>query len=441
MSKRPNILFLISDEHRFDVSGFMGNGVVKTPNLDRLARDAVIFDNAYCPSPICVPGRQSMMAGQYPRECGCERYGQDLAAGYMTFPRLFSQYAYQTAACGKRHHTGYDAHMGFNHVIGYESTITPQMLKDRVEDEFKKYDVPVPTVKWSQAKEIRRAGVGSSNNAWQDRYALEGAKHFVRQHFLDPYYDRERPDQPLLLYYGLIQPHYPYLCDEEKFAYYLRRVTPYLNQTAFDHPFLQRMRVVVGQDVSERELRRATAAYYGMVEQVDENIGELLDCIENAGENLDDWIIVYTSDHGEMLGEHEVWEKQKFFEGSARVPLFIRYPKALAPGHVSQNVNLVDLFATLCDLAGLPVPEGLDSRSLVPLLRGEAWEDETCSQFGGNNLMIKRGHLKYHNYQNDGSELLFDLANDPGELTDCANNPRYGTDMAYFRQARKKYLF
>ena len=113
MNKKPNILFLMSDEHRFDVSGFTGNRVVRTPFLDRLAKDAVIFTNAYTPSPVCIPARQCIAAGQFPRTCGVENYGQDLPPNYQTFAKTLVQGGYKTAAAGKLHHFGIDQMQGW----------------------------------------------------------------------------------------------------------------------------------------------------------------------------------------------------------------------------------------------------------------------------------------------------------------------------------------
>ena len=148
--------------------------------------------------------------------------------------------------------------------------------------------------------------------------------------------------------------------------YYLNRVDPHLDQLVFPHPFLSQRQVRPGTDASEREIRRATAAYYGMVETIDSHYREVLDALMHVGENLDEWIIIYTSDHGEMLGEHGIWEKQKFFEASVRVPLIIRCPERFKSQAIDQNVNLCDLFATLYHLAGISCPSGLDSRTLVP---------------------------------------------------------------------------
>jgi choline-sulfatase len=241
----------------------------------------------------------------------------------------------------------------------------------------------------------------------------------------------------VLLKLSLHQPHYPYHTTEEKFTWYLNRVRPFVDQPVSTHPALSRKRVEPGVDVSEREIRRAIAAYYGMIETVDDYVGDMMAALRRVGEDLDDWIVVYTTDHGEMLGEHGVWEKQKFYEASARVPLIIRWPKRIPGGRVvNENVNLCDLFATLCDLAGVAPPGGLDSRSLVPLMDGDAsdWDNETISQFGTEHLMIKRDALKYQFYGSDGPEVLFDLDRDPGECEDVSGRHEYAEAMVSFRR-------
>ncbi len=441
---RPNILFLMSDEHRADVAGFAGDAVVRTPVLDELARTGVIFRNAYTPSPICIPGRQALMSGQFPRNCGCESFGQDLPPGHMTFARRFSQYAYHTAAAGKLHHLGTDQMQGWLQRIGSEVQISPHYITERDNPSFAAGVRGLADVKWSDTKEVLRAGVGHSSHIIQDEYALTGALDLIRQYFADPYYDRQQTDRPLLLKLSFNQPHYPYFTSEEKFAYYLNRVQPFLDEPAFDHPFLSQRQVRPGIDASLRELCRAVAAYYGMIETIDELYGSTLAALEEVGQNLDDWIIVYTSDHGEMLGEHGIWEKQKFFEASVRVPLIIRWPAGFAGGRViDENVNLCDLFATLCDLAGIPIPDGLDSRSLAPLLRGESagWDNETVSQFGGRNLLIKQDALKYQYYGEEMPEVLFDLERDPSERENFIDDPRYGDHLSHFRARRRELNF
>ena len=186
---------------------------------------------------------------------------------------------------------------------------------------------------------------------------------------------------------------------------------------------------------AEEVVRHATAAYYGMIDTVDGYLGQVIDQLSQT-EDLDDWIIIYSSDHGEMLGEHGVWEKGRFYEGSVRVPLVIRWPRMFDGGRtIDENVNLCDLFATLCDLAGIETPDGLDSRSLAPLLRGESttWNNETVSQYEYSHLMIKQDHLKYQYYGEGVPEVLFDLHKDPGEQANIAGDGGYAAAMTSFR--------
>ena len=454
MPDRPNILFLMSDEHRADVTGYEGDPVIRTPVLDELASTGVVFSNAYAPSPICIPARQCMMAGQLPRTCGCEVYGQDLTPEYLTFARQFANHGYSTVASGKLHHYGWDQMQGWTKRPVGDLEVGPHFVAGGRRPParggnggrpgpgaFDPASVTgmsgrLPSFKWSDAKEIKRAGVAYGHNLERDDMAVEGALFAIRGHFLHPFYDRATLQRPMMLKVSLLQPHYPYFTDQERFEYYLNRVRPFTDQQVFDHPFLSRRAVTPGVDADEREIRRAVAAYYGMVETIDDHYGTVMDALEHAGQDLNDWIIIYTSDHGEMLGEHGVWEKQKFFEASARVPLIIRWPKRFAGGTtVTQNVNLCDLYATLCDLAGLPTPPGLDSRSLISLMEGDAsnWDNETISQFGPTNLMIKRDHLKYQYYGEEMPEVLFDLAANPGETVNAINDPAYAAQVAAFR--------
>lgn len=433
--KRPNILFLMSDEHRPDVTGYEGNDVVRTPVLDNLAETGVVFRNAYTPSPICVPGRQCLMSGQLPKTCGCEGW-IDLEPNYLTFSRHFARHAYSTVCCGKLHHSSWDQMQGWTARPAGDVTVTGDYLDGKVDEEFARFSRPFSDIKWSDTKEVLRAGVGRSQIIENDEFWTEAALNSIERHFNNAQYDRENPNRPIMLKVSLIAPHYPYQIDEERFGYYLNRVEPFLDQEVSPHPFLSRRQVRPGVDASPRELRRATAAYYGMVDHIDELYGHVIEQLEHVGQDIDDWIVVYTSDHGEMLGEHGIWEKQKFYEASGRVPLIIRWPKGFEGGRVvEENVNLCDLFATMSDLAGLPIPDGLDSRSLVPLLNGDAsgWNNETVSQFQGTNVMIKRDHLKYQYYGPDMPEVLFDLEADPTETTDYIDNPDYAEPVARFR--------
>lgn len=452
--RRPNVLVLMSDEHRADVAGFAGDPVVRTPTLDWLAAGGVQFSNAYTPSPICVPSRQCILAGQYPKTCGCEGW-VGLADGYPTYASRFGQYGYSTTAFGKLHLQGRDQLKGWqSRPVGDTACGLIDGPIERAQDHMT--EVPnddglnVPkSVKWSDEKEIRRAGPGPAHRV--DALTIAGFELWADNRFLGTYSDRHQPERPALAYVGLHDPHYPYLCDEALFRYYLSRVPEPSPLAPIEHPFLglspwPPRRTEVGVDIPRREAQRARAAYYGKVETMDARFGQALTALREAGEDLDDWIIVYCSDHGEMLGDHGVWEKQKFFEASVRTPLIIRAPRYLPQGTtVSANVSLCDLFPTLCELTGLAIPDGLDGQSLVRLMQGggDAWRDEACSFFlqqGFSNGMVKQGALKYQWYHHEQHgampEVLFDLAADPTESRNLIDEPAYAEALVGLRQRR-----
>ena len=457
--KHPNILILMSDEHRADVLGFSGNPVVRTPALDSLAANGVVFNNAYTPSPICIPTRQCIVAGQLPRTCKAQRYGDDLPPFSMTFPRRLSQYGYAAVCAGKMHHDGPDQMQGWTTRVGSDMNVDPRYIDGRIADEYKQFRHPSSYRRCDEAGEVMRAGVGRGRYTHdRDAHALHGALRFIEHHYTDVYADKPSAQQPLLLQVSFNRPHLPYLTTEEKINYYLNRVDPYVQDMPFEHHALNRGSAVAGREINARDIQKATAAYYGMVEETDEDFSTVMKHLEHVGQNLEEWWIVFTADHGSMMGEHGVWSKSKFFEGSARVPLMIRPPKqirekwGMTPGEtrfVDRNVNTCDLFTTICQMAGVPQPEreatvfgaGLDSRSLFPLMQADepvdTWNDESISQFGGNELMIKHGPLKYQYYESAESpamaEVLFDLESDPTESKNLVGEARYAEELKQFR--------
>ena len=435
MNKRPNILFLMSDQHRADVTGYAGNSVIQTPVLDRLAETGTVFNNAYTPSPVCIPARQCMMSGQLPKTCNCEGW-IDLEPGYRTFAREFSRYAYNTCCSGKLHHLGPDQMQGWRRRIAPDAEISDRYIPEKIEEEFARYTPPPDTGKWSNQREVEEARAVEGPYQKFDALAMDAAIEYLDRYFDDPVYWRRECHYPLLFKLSLLQPHYPFFTDQEKFDRYMQCV-PIFREEPCDHPKLSLSQQGKPVHVSDDAIRRATAAYYGMIETIDTYYGQILDKLESLGENLDEWIIVYTSDHGEMLGQHGIWEKTRFYEASVRVPLIIRWPRHFKGGRtVNENVNLCDLFATLCDLAGLKIPDGLDSRSLVPLLNGSSsgWKNESLSQMWKNEYMIKQDSLKYQYYGPDIPEVLFDLEKDPGETTNRIDSPDYSQAVARFRK-------
>lgn len=303
------------------------------------------------------------------------------------------------------------------------------------------------TGKWSTAKEIANARAGKGYWMQHDTYSVDGALMFLDEYFVNEPYDRPG-NRPLLLAVSLWCPHYPYQCPEDLFNYYMRRVEPYVEDLPeqFDcHDFFK---VKVGEDVTYREAHRATAAYYGMIEWADMQYGRIISKLETL-DALDDFVVVFLSDHGEMLGQKGLWEKQQYFEASARVPFFISWPQQFPgdSGVIQQNISLVDLFPTLCDIANVPIPDGLDGRSLVPLMEGrtDGWPNEAYCELHshqhGSSVMVKQNHLKYFRFASKGwPEQLFDLAVDPDENYNLIDSATYADDLKRLRTKVDAFL-
>lgn len=411
-----NILFLMADEFRHDVAGFAGNPVARTPHLDGLARNAMIFENAHTPSPVCVPGRQCLATGKYPHQIGCEQFGDDIAPGSQTFARWFSDHGYYTVACGKLHHRGPDQMQGWLHRIGSETAVRwPAAYASRSQ---------IGRRKWAGADDVRGAGAGISPLGIHDDFTVRGTLDLLRMQALGA----APKDAPMLLMVSLQQPHFPLLTSPRLLDYYRDRVPIYWNEPPAGHPFLDKGRIDASDGITEADVRRATATYYGMVEQTDHRFGVVLRALNEAGHDLSQWIIVFTADHGDMLGQHGVWEKRKFYDASVKVPLFFSAP-GLAGGRTRQIANLVDIFPTLCGLAGLPIPGGLAGHDLF----ADTGNDLTFSQYDANQFMVRQGDLKYLRFPN-APEVLFDLERDPGENTNLIADPAYAEKRAGLRR-------
>jgi len=417
-----NILFLMADEFRHDIAGFAGNPVARTPYLDRLAENAMRFDRAYTPSPVCVPARQCMATGRYPERAGCTQFLSDIPPGSPTFARWFSDHGYYTVACGKLHHRGPDQMQGWLHRIGSETAVRwPEAYSERNQ---------IGRRKWQGADDLRKAGPGISPLGIHDDYTVQGACDFIRIHF-GGMYDLP-PETPLLMMVSLQQPHFPLLADRDLYDYYHDRVPVFTDQLRPDLHALNVGRIGEDDGIGKEDIRRATAAYYAMVEKTDQRLGRVVRALEEAGQDLDEWIVVFASDHGDMLGQHGLWEKRKFYDGSARIPLFVRAP-GLEPGVNSAPANLVDLFPTLCGLAGLPRSGGVDGHDLLadpPTV--------TFSQYQADKFMACDGRWKYMAFP-EGEEALFDLESDPAESINLRHSVEHATRLDEMRRKLKEF--
>jgi len=450
--KNPNILILMLDQMRSDFTPMEGHPYVRMPNIEALAGSGVHFRDAVTPSPICVPGRQAILSGMYPQNSGCRDWGQDIAPDVITYPAWFAAHGYHTVAAGKMHLQGPDQMKGWNRRIGYDQ-VGPSRPWVKVEGEDRAKGRPSISGcgKWIWADEVSKAGYGEGYWNRHDRYSVDGTLMFLDQYFGGLDYDRIGFN-PLLLQVSLYMPHFPYICREEWFRYYLNRVQPIVDNSADDHPCHKGQSLTIGEDVSEREVQRTWAAYCGMISEADELFGKVIERLK-ALNVFDDFVIAFHSDHGDMLGSHGLWEKYVFFEEAMRPPLMISNPSAnWAPKTVRGPVSHLDLYPTLCDLAEIPRPDELDGISLAPLLTDDRTEAEPRTVYSelncycnpdeqkrhrwaqGRQLAIREGNLKFNTYEMpEWPDQCFDLASDPGERCNLAGEAAHAETVARFR--------
>lgn len=424
-AKRPNLLFLFSDQHAQHVTGCYGDALVRTPNLDRLAARGVVFDNAYCPSPICVPSRMSMLTGRHPSAQDCWTNDDFLASDRATWPHAMGGAGYRPILISRLHAMGPDQMHGYverevgDHSPNYGGVARHDM------GPLNNTNDP-----WRASLEI--SGPGQSSYQLKD---METADAAVAELERIAAARRDGSQEPFCLSVGFMLPHPPYVAWREDYALYAGKIgMPELPMTAPDHPWLEWWRRDRGIAQTNRgDVLRARAAYWGLVTRLDILIGQVLGALERLG-LAEDTLVVYTSDHGDQLGERGLWWKHTFYDESAKVPLILSWPGRLPQGQRRpQVVNLVDVTATMLEALGaapLPAAQGL---SFLDVARDGAapWVDETFSEYctdtvppwtGGmavQQRMIRSGRWKLVHY-NGYRPQLFDLVEDPHELRDLA---------------------
>ncbi|MBA2449707.1 MAG: choline-sulfatase [Chloroflexi bacterium] len=423
MAERPNFLIIMTDEHNPFVSEPFGHPFIQTPNIQRLADRGVLFENTYCNSPLCVPSRASFMTGKYVHRIGVWDNAAALSSNEPTWAHRLNLAGYDTAISGKMHFIGEDQRHGFQRRL--------------VGDIHGKYHRAL--VDWNtregwgtagQRQRLEEAGPGD--------YLYQQYDDCVTTRAVDYLAEPERKDQPWALCVGLITPHFPLIVREQYWDLYyphhadLPDIPPgHLEQL---HPQHRRLREYFGlEGATEEQTRRGRAAYYGLVTFADERIGLVLDALERSG--LDDnTVVVYVSDHGEMMGEHGLWWKCSFYEGSSRVPFIVSWPRRFGPGRRTAITSLVDLTRTVVDLAGCDVDEAdLDGRALIGLLEGRepdgggiAFSEYAAHGTDRPARMVRRGRFKLSYYHQEPVEL-FDVVADPAELADLANSPEHAS--------------
>lgn len=424
---QPNILLIMSDEHGPMFSGCYGHPIVQTPHMDRLAERGVLFENAYCNSPLCLPSRMSFMTGRYISNIEVWDNTSILSSSAVTWAHRLRAEGYDVVLSGKQHFVGPDK------LYGFRAQLASDPHGDNLHPVYRWRDGVIPAKQPWQG--VYQAGPGTTKEIVVDDEVEAATLAYLR--------DPARKEQPWAINASFIAPHFPLVAPQQYWDLYppdemdLPTIPPGHLENL--HPVYQRMRTMFGLvDYTDEELRRARAGYYAIISYLDDKIGRMIDVLEETGQ-LDNTVIIYTSDHGEMAGEHGMWRKSNFYEQSARIPMIISWPGQLPAGRrVSETVSLVDLVATVVDLAGATPesPDGpdvapLDGDSLLDLAQGEAadWKDMAFCEYLAHGVlrpmaMLRRGRYKL-NYSLDDPVELYDLEADPGEFTDLAGDPEH----------------
>ncbi len=425
---QPNILFLLSDEHsyRFLSARTEGRGgePCRTPTLDGLIERGVHFETACCQNPVCVPSRVGLLSGRPSSECAV------LSPGIPTFASHLGDHGYATATVGKMHLAGCRQLAGFQHrPYGDFTAPSPAHQKDPLHLMGPRDHIFMPSV-------LRDVGVSDiPESLMQEQIVTREATAWLREQRF------RNPDQPWLLMASFAHPHFPMNAARRFFhRYWPDKVTPprigRTGDTA-DHPLtLGALRTDSAEsqghfleNVTEAQTLKARAAYFACVDQFDEVLGDFLAILGRDG-FLNNTVIVYTSDHGELAGEHGLWFKRTWHEASVRVPLIISTPEHrngdLDASEITAPVSLSDLFPTFCGFADVAQPDGLEGVDLSPTVRGESSIEltdrpgvivEHFSEYAGPGTQyraIRSRRYKVVNFKGY-PDLAFDLESDPDE--------------------------
>ena len=428
MSAPPNLLVLLSDQHNPHVLGAAGDPVVCTPHLDRLAAQGTTLTSAYCPYPLCAPSRMGFLTGRHPVDIGAWDNSAWLPSDVPTFADALSCAGYETVLCGRMHFNGPDALHGF---------------EQRIHDD----------VSWGATGHWLNAqtkGAGPHLTAGQTRIAVQVAGYGTNGYrafdasvthracqFLEDRARARKGERPWCLVVGLILPHNPLICDRRWFDYYIERlpapppVDP--EYLASLHPGIRAWRQRRGvEQITAAQRQRARAAYYGLVSEMDERVGQVLSTLDECGLAAATNVI-YASDHGDMADEQQgMWWKSCYFEGAAGVPLIGRGPDVTRGASVDAVVSLLDVGPTLLDWADAPALPEAEGRSLCPMLAAgepsDGWQNEAFMAYLGAHgdspsAAIRSGPWKLMYYSEFDSCLLFDVVADPDERVNRAEDP------------------
>jgi arylsulfatase len=454
---RPNVIFVLTDALRATALGLYGNPDVHTPHLEQMADEGVIFDWVYCASPSCVPSRCALLTGRYPHTNRSRVNSVLLHPEERTFPQVLSTAGYQLALSGKNHaypntgsnslHTVFDWIYEVSHAGPVRPTPDPEInaykefLQGLFIDKVKHLGEP-----WYPATSPFREEICST------RLTMEGALTYLRS-----------AQEPFFLWCSIPEPHTPYTAPEPYASMYNPEEIELPGNYQDDlraKPTYQLITQIVQRMDTEPEwrVRQGLAMYYGMINFIDDQMGRLFECLRQTG--LDEHtVVIFTSDHGEYVGEHGMISKaNQMYDSLMRVPMLVRWP-GMIPGQrrVDYLMEQIDIAPTILDLCGIPAPSGMQARSFANLLVGgdyqprevvfaesgmegtptsleEAYElmDQNLAYHWGGRPECWRGRVKMlrnrrwkYCYYLDGQQELYDMETDPQEMNNLASNPQY----------------
>jgi arylsulfatase A-like enzyme len=466
---RPNILFIFSDDHAYGAISAYGSKINKTPNIDRLAKEGMLFNRCYVGNSLCGPSRATILSGKYSHLNGFVRNGNKFDGSQPTFPKYMQKAGYQTAVIGKWHletdPTGFDY---WNILIGQGPYYNPPMIENGVRKTHTGYTTEILTdyaLDWLKAKRDKDKPFvlmyqhKSPHRNWQPAPA-----------YFSHYKDTKFPEPATLFdnYSGRGKPERTQdMTIEKTMTPDDLKLTPPRNLTPeqlktwndFYEPQNEEFKKLdlKGEDLVRYKYQRYMKDYLRCVDAMDDQIGRVLNYLDETG-LAKNTIVIYASDQGFYLGEHGWFDKRWIYEQSVKTPFIVRWPGVTKPGTVNNDmVSILDLPETFLDAAGLPVPSDMQGHSLVPVLKGQTPKDWRTSWYyhyyeypGAHSVrrhygVVTKDYKLFHFYEKDVDEWrMMDLKKDPNELTDVYGKPEYAkiqaelkTELARLRKELK----
>lgn len=438
MPKPKNLLIIMSDEHQARAMSCAGHPLVKTPNLDALAARGVRFENAYTPSPICVPARAAFATGRYPHETGYWDNSMPYTGAPRGWGHALQECHIPVESIGKLHYRSIEDRAGFDiehipmHVAGGTGMVWASIRREGER----------------AIKNVRMLGdyigPGESSYTKYDRAVVAKTQEWLRRR------TKSADSSPWCLYVGLVAPHFPLIVPQEFYDLYAQEEIPESKLRPRDgynqHPWIAKQDEVLINErgfVDEDERRRAIISYFGLCSFLDHNIGQILVALDEA--NLTDCTtIIYTSDHGDNLGSRGLWGKSNMYEESVKVPLIVANGSATMQGICRTPVSLVDISQTILEHFNADDRKKTSGKSLYTIMSceddmsREAFSEYHAIGAVSGSYMVRKGRWKFIHYEGFDPEL-FDLDEDPEETVNLAGNDDFSHVLAEMKDVLHKH--